>query len=108
MAKLTPDQRAALKTAHGDVTFIASKVLPNEDFVFRRPGSVEFDAFMATLSDRATKVGAHRQLARDLLVYPSESEWDAMAERLPGFAHRLGMALAEESGMESDVVVGKD
>jgi len=108
MAKLTPEQRAALKSAHGDVVTMTSRQLPGEEFAFKRPTPVEFDVFLATVADRATKVGAHRQLARDLLVHPSEREWDEMAERLPGLAHTMGNKLAEMSGLDADVTVGKD
>jgi hypothetical protein len=108
MAKLTPEARAALKSAHGEVITLTSKQLPAEEFAFKRPTAIEFDVFLATVADRTTKVGAHRQLARDLLVHPSPAEWDAMAERLPGLAHTFGNKLAERSGLDADVTVGKD
>lgn len=109
MAKITPEQLADLRAKHGSVHVLSTPRLPGEDFVFRPAGAGEFDAFLATVASRdlATKSQAHRQLAVDLLVYPSEGEWREMAAKLPGLAHTIGDHLSKLAGLDADIVVGK-
>lgn len=101
--------RAQLKTQHGDFHVLSSPRVRGHEFAFRRAGAMEFDAFLATLSAREgnEKVQAHRQLAKDLLIYPSPADFDAFSLDLPGLAHTFGNKLAELAGLEADVVVGK-
>lgn len=107
MPKIPEDKRKALKTA--GCTILSSPTFPGHEFAFRRCGVAEFDALMATMAGRevGTKVQAHRQLAKDLLEFPTESEWDAFVEQYPGAAHTFGNKVAELAGLDVDIVVGK-
>lgn len=107
--KHTPDQLADLRKTHGDLLVLSSPRVADADFVFRRCGVREFDAYLATASSRdaATKIQANRQLAADLLVSPAPSAWKTLCEELPGLAHTFGDTLAEASGLNVEVVVGK-
>lgn len=107
MPKMTDDQRKAMK-AQG-ATILSSPAFPGHEFAFRRCGVAEFDALMATIASReaGAKVQAHRQLARDLLAFPTEAEWDTFAEQYPGAAHTFGNKVAQLAGLDIDIVVGK-
>lgn len=109
MPKLTDDARAALRAQHPDLTVLSSPALPGHEFVFRRCGVTEFDAYLVTASSRdlSTKVQANRQLAGDLLVFPDGDAWRKLCEELPGLAHTFGDELAQRAGLNADVTVGK-
>lgn len=108
MPKMTEDQRKALKAA--GATILSSPAFTGHEFAFKRCGVAEFDAFLTTMASKeaAGKVQACRQLAKDLLEFPGESEWDAFAAQYPGAAHTFGNKLAEVAGLDVDIVVGKD
>lgn len=105
MAKLTPEQRAQLKASNPDAILMRTPVLPDTDFVFKQATVAEFDAFLGAVNgnDATAKVYAHRTLARDLLLHPSESEWNALAFQKPGVAHTLGHELSLRTGLNAEV-----
>jgi hypothetical protein len=107
MAKLTEEQRAQLKIAHPDAILFRTPVLPGHDFVFRQATVAEFDAFLGAINgqDSTAKVYAHRTLARDLLLYPSEAEWNTLTVQKPGVAHTLGHELSVRTGLNAEVLV---
>lgn len=109
MPQIDDTTRAQLRAQYGEFHVLASPKLPGHQFAFRRVGVAEFDAFLATLAARETgaKVQAHRQLARDTLIFPSPAAFDELCRDLPGLGHTFGNRLAELAGLEADVVVGK-
>lgn len=109
MPKIDDTTRAQLRAQHGEFHVLSSPRLRDHEFAFRKVGATEFDAFLATLASRDgnEKVSAHRQLARDLLVFPNEADFDALGKELPGLAHTFGNKLAELAGLDADIVVGK-
>lgn len=111
MAKIGKDELAALRAQHGeDCKVLRLPQFPKEDFVFRRCTPAEFDAMAVAMNSRdpATSASAPRQLAADLLVWPSEDKWRDFAEQYPGYAHTLGQKLGELAGVGVEVMVGKD
>lgn len=109
MSKIDDTVRKQLRDQHGEFHVLTTPRVKGAEFAFRRVGAMEFDAFLATLSAREgnEKVQAHRQLARDTLIYPSEAVFEEFARDLPGLAHTFGMKVAELAGLDADVVVGK-
>lgn len=109
MSKIDDTVRKQLRDQHGDFHVLSTPRVKGAEFAFRRVGAMEFDAFLATLSARegGAKVQAHRQLARDTLIYPSPEQFDELNRDLPGLAHTFGMKLAELAGLDADVLVGK-
>lgn len=107
MPKLTNEIRASLKAANPEALVLRTPELKDSDFVFRATKVTEFDAFLAALNgnDESAKVYAHRQFARDLLVFPSLEEWDALSEARPGICHTFGVELSNRAGLGAEVQV---
>lgn len=107
MGKLTDTERQQLKAAHPDAILFRTPVMPGHDFVFRQASVAEFDAFLGAINgqDSTAKVYAHRTLARDLLLYPTEAEWNTLASTKPGVAHTLGHELSVRTGLNAEVLV---
>ena len=111
MPKITPDELAKLKSQHGeDIVRLSSPSFPGHDFVFRRCTETEFDALVVTASsdDPVASASAPKQLAEDLLLYPSKADWRAFREQYPGAASTFGKKLSQLAGLGVDIVVGKD
>lgn len=89
--KPTDEQIAQLKATHGEVWTLEA----GEDvLVFRAPTVPEFDAATDKIaSDKGSKTLALRTLARQVVVFPSKEEYDAMAAKRAG----LGIKLAGEA-----------
>ena len=111
MPKITPDELAKLKSQHGeDIVRLSSPSFPGHDFVFRRCTETEFDALVVTAGsdDPVTSASAPKQLAEDLLLFPSRQDWKDFRAQYPGAANTFGKKLGQLAGIGVDIVVGKD
>lgn len=105
MPKLADSDRNAIKAKHPDAILLRTSAAREHDFVFRPVGLAEFDMFLAALNggDETAKNYAHRQLARDTVLFPPPAEWDALAASKPGVAHALGYELSQRTGLGAEV-----
>ena len=105
MPKLTDADRSQIKAKHPDAVLLRTPAAKEHDFVFRPVGLAEFDMFLSALNggDETAKNYAHRQLARDTVLFPPVAEWDALATSKPGVAHALGYELSQRTGLGAEV-----
>jgi hypothetical protein len=103
MPRLTDADRARLRAANPDAFILRSSACPDDDFVFRPVGLAEFDAFLAAAngSDSTEKIYAHRTLACDCVLFPSD--FAAWAKANPATAHVFGNELSLRAGMGAEV-----
>ncbi len=105
--RLTDDQRQQLRATNPDATLVRTKALPEHDFAFRALRVAELDAFLMAVNseDETEKVYAHRTLARDLLLFPTHEEWEALAAQKPAIAHAIGVELSKKAGLNAEMQV---
>jgi hypothetical protein len=46
-----------------------------------------------------------RTLARDLLLFPTHEEWEALSAQKPAIAHAIGVELSKKAGLNAEMQV---
>jgi hypothetical protein len=87
-----------LKEEHGEVWVI--EVDGGQPIAFRCPTRQEFRKFKAMASDEKKKPDADDLLAREVVVYPSKADFDALLNRRPGVSMRVAGAVIEAASGE--------
>lgn len=95
----------ALKSKHGEVFEISAC---GYDFVVRVPTSVECERWQdKAAEDKKKGIRALGQLVRDVLVFPSLDEYDAILSKRPMLSTSLGGEVLKIAGATDDVEVKK-
>ena len=78
-----------------------------EVYVFRVPGSPEYNEFLTSRMDDALRPRAMRTLTQRCAVIPAGPEWAAVLVKAPGLSESFGDKLLQAAALNRSVTVEK-
>lgn len=103
---ITQEKLDELEVLHKRIAHVKgrpnAKGEPEWEVVYRKPKRAEYKMFRRNASNEQAKSEAQEILARQLVVYPELSAFDALLEDYPGIPEASSKAFVCLNGMESD------